>query len=175
MNDNSRDRITGGVGLVLSVAYVTYAKGIEDSLLADAVGASGVPIGVGVMLGLASLALLIKTGLQAIPVLASSSATIGAADVADESTEPEERSTHPHRMALCLLLVLAAYVALLPLVGYVIDMGLLIGAVAWLAGARKPKSVLVCAVLAGPLLWLMFDWALQIRLPKGLILPLLGA
>ena len=167
MNDNTRDRITGAIGLVLSVAYVSYAKGIEDSMLADAVGASGVPIGVGAMLGLASFALLVKTGLQATPVLASSRAS--------SDGEESQGSAHPHRMALCLLLVLAAYVALLPLVGYVIDIGLLIGAVAWLAGARKPKSVLTCAVLAGPFLWLMFDWALQIRLPKGLLLPLLGA
>jgi putative tricarboxylic transport membrane protein len=175
LKDKTSDRITGAIGLVLSVAYVSYAKGIEDSMLADAVGASGVPIGVGAMLGLASFALLIKTGLQTTPALASSSANIGAADAADESTEQEEGSAHPHRMALCLLLVLAVYVALLPLVGYVIDIGLLIGAIAWLAGARKPKSILICALLAGPLLWLMFDWALQIRLPKGLLLPLLGA
>ena len=172
MNDNIRDRITGALGLLLSVAYVTYAKGIEDSLLADAVGASGVPIGVGVMLGLATSALLIKTGLQAAPALASSSAD---EDFDKLSPNGEEGSEHPHRMAAGLLLVLVAYVALLPLVGYVIDIGLLIGAVAWLAGARKAKSVLTCAVLAGPLLWLMFDWALQIRLPKGLLLPLLGA
>jgi putative tricarboxylic transport membrane protein len=171
ISDNTRDRITGAIGLVLSVAYVSYAKGIEDSMLADAVGASGVPVGVGVMLGLASIALLIKTGLQATPVLASSSANT---DGAEESNQQLEGSEHPHRMAISLLLVLAAYVALLPLVGYVIDIGLLIGAVAWLAGARKPKSVLASAVLAGPLLWLMFDWALQIRLPKGLLFPLFG-
>lgn len=166
ISDNTRDRITGAIGLVLSVAYVSYAKGIEDSLLADAVGASGVPIGVGVMLGLASFALLVKSGLQATPVLASSSANM---DGEDESVELDEGSAHPHRMAVSLLLVLAAYVALLPLVGYIIDIALLIGAVAWLGGARKVKSILACAVLAGPLLWLMFDWALQIRLPKGIL------
>lgn len=172
MNDNTRDRITGAIGLVLSVAYVSYAKGIEDSLLADAVGASGVPIGVGVMLGLASFALFIKTGLQAAPALASSRAD-AEDEGADAAADAPQGSQHPHRMAAYLLVVLASYVALLPLVGYIIDMALLIAAVAWLGGARKVKSIAVCAVLAGPLLWLMFDWALKIRLPKGLLLPLL--
>jgi putative tricarboxylic transport membrane protein len=180
LSDNSRDRVTGALGLAVSTAYVLYAKGIEDSLLADAVGASGVPIAVGAMLGLASLALLIKTGLQATPVLASSSAqeitdfdklSPNGVDVAGDSVGA---SPHPHRMAACLLLVLAAYVALLPLVGYVIAIALLIGAVAYLAGAREAKSIWLCALLAGPFLWSTFDWALKIRLPKGLLLPMLG-
>lgn len=155
--------------MVLSTAYVLYAKGIEDSLLADAVGASGVPIGVGVMLGLASLALLVKTWLQAASVLASSSAVDATAD-----ERALQGSQHPHRMAASLLLVLAAYVVILPIVGYVLAIGLLIAAVAYLAGAREAKSIWLCALLAGPFLWLTFDWALKIRLPKGLLLPMLG-
>jgi hypothetical protein len=71
-------------------------------------------------------------------------------------------------MAAGLLAILAVYVVLLPVLGYVVSIGLLIGAVAWFAGARKPVSVMACMVIAGPLLWLMFDWALEIRLPVGL-------
>lgn len=150
------DRISGLLGMALSIAYVMHARTIEDSMLADAVGAAGVPIGVGVMLALASLALFLKTW-----------QVTDAVDLPQDE-EVAGASAHPHAMAAGLLAILAVYVALLPVLGYVVSIGLLIGAVAWFAGARKPLSVMACMVIAGPLLWLMFDWALEIRLPVGL-------
>lgn len=163
MNDRTVDRITGTLGLLLSGAYVLQAHAIEDSLLADAVGAAGVPTGVGIMMALASLALLIKS-LASAPQPAST----------PEDVEPGG-AQHPHAMAVGLLAILAVYVALLPVLGYVPSIGLLIGAVAWFAGARKAVSVVACMVVAGPLLWLMFDWALEIRLPVGLWPQWLGS
>jgi lysylphosphatidylglycerol synthetase-like protein (DUF2156 family) len=160
MKDRTVDRITGVLGVAMSSTYVLHARSIEDSMLADAVGAAGVPTGVGVMLALASLALLLKTLRSA------------ADDLTDETAEPETDASdvarHPHAMAAGLLAILAVYVALLPVLGYVLSIGLLIGAVAWFAGARQLLSVNACMVLAGPLLWLLFDWALEIRLPVGL-------
>ena len=162
MNDRRVDRITGAVGAGLSISYLLYARGIEDSLLADSVGANGVPMGVGGLLLLASLALFGKSWVE--PV--------------EKQTLPKEEegtplhapagSAHPHRMALGLLALLAVYVALLPFLGYVVSIGLLVGSVAWLAGARQRVSVLMCMLTAGPVLWLLFDWALEIRLPVGL-------
>jgi putative tricarboxylic transport membrane protein len=161
MTDARVDRITGALGVLLSVGYVLYARDIEDSLLADGVGANGVPIGVGVVLLLASLALFCKSW-------AASSST------AEPDAVEEGAAKHPHRMALGLLCILAVYVALLPLLGYVVSIGLLVGSVAWLAGARKRVSVLACMLIAGPALWLMFDWALEIHMPVGLWPKLLG-
>jgi putative tricarboxylic transport membrane protein len=158
MTDAAVDRTTGALGVVLSVSYIMYARGIEDSLLADGVGASGVPTGVGVVLLLASLALFGKSWTKA-----------DAVDVATQGDAVEESGAkHPHRMALGLLGILAAYVTLLPFLGYVVSIGLLVGSVAWLAGSRKHRSVLACMVIAGPALWLMFDWALEIHMPVGL-------
>lgn len=156
LSDARVDRITGALGALLSISYVLYARGIEDSLLADGVGANGVPTGVGVVLLLASLALFCKSW------AGSNSVT--------EQDDPAEAdgAKHPHRMALGLLGILAAYVALLPFLGYVVCIGLLVGSVAWLAGARKRMSVLACMLIAGPALWLLFDWALEIRMPVGL-------
>jgi putative tricarboxylic transport membrane protein len=166
MTDAQVDRITGALGVLLSVGYVLYARGIEDSLLADGVGANGVPTGVGVVLLLASLALFCK----------SWAASSGAAeqDVVEENAAEEAGAKHPHRMALGLLGILAAYVATLPVLGYIVSIGLLVGSVAWLAGARKRVSVLACMLIAGPALWLMFDWALEIHMPVGLWPKLLG-
>jgi putative tricarboxylic transport membrane protein len=166
MTDAQVDRITGALGVLLSVSYVLYARGIEDSLLADGVGANGVPTGVGVVLLLASLALFCKSW--------AASSSVAEQDVTEENAAEEAGAKHPHRMALGLLGILAAYVALLPVLGYVVSIGLLVGSVAWLAGARKRVSVLACMLIAGPALWLMFDWALEIHMPMGLWPKLLG-
>jgi putative tricarboxylic transport membrane protein len=162
LSDARVDRITGALGALLSISYLLYARGIEDSLLADGVGANGVPTGVGVVLLLASLALFCKSW-------------AGSNSVAEQDgAAGEGAARHPHRMALGLLGILAAYVALLPYLGYVVCIGLLVGSVAWLAGARKRLSVLACMLIAGPALWMLFDWALEIRMPVGLWPKFLG-
>jgi cell division protein FtsW (lipid II flippase) len=120
-------------------------------------------MGVGGLLLLACVALFLKSG-----------GKNKAEAVEPNEAKEEAGAEHPHRMALGLLAILATYVALLPFLGYVLSIGLLVGSVAWLAGARKRLSVLTCMVLAGPALWLMFDWALEIHLPVGLWPLLLG-
>ena len=157
MNDALVDRISGGLGMLLAASYIVNAQSIEDSLLADAVGAAGVPTGVGVVLLIASLFLFVK------------SFKSKASMLNETEEEPSEGgSQHPHAMALGLLLILAAYVFLLPILGYILSVGLLVGAAAWFAGARRYTSLVLCAVLAGPVLWFVFDWTLEIRLPVGL-------
>ena len=157
MSDALVDRISGGLGMLLAASYIATAQSIEDSLLADAVGASGVPTGVGVVLWAASLFLFLKSFKS-------------KASMLDETEEAptEGGSQHPHAMALGLLLILAAYVFVVPILGYVLSVGLLVGAAAWFAGARRYTSLVLCAVLAGPVLWFVFDWTLEIRLPVGL-------
>jgi putative tricarboxylic transport membrane protein len=157
MNDALVDRISGGLGMLLAASYIATAQSIEDSLLADAVGASGVPTGVGVVLLIASLFLFAKSFKTKAGMLTET-----------EGETAEGGSEHPHAMALGLLLILAAYVFFLPILGYVLSVGLLVGAAAWFAGARRYTSLVLCAVLAGPVLWFVFDWTLEIRLPVGL-------
>ena len=162
MNDALVDRISGGLGMLLAGGYILSAQGIEDSLLADGVGASGVPMGVGIVLLLASFFLFMKS----LKNKAAMDETLHSGET--EVPAAAMGSKNPHALALGLLLILAAYVFLLPLLGYVVSVGILVGAVAWFAGARAYTSLLMCSVLAGPMLWLVFDWALEIRLPVGL-------
>ena len=161
MNDALVDRISGGLGMLLAASYIATAQSIEDSLLADAVGASGVPTGVGVVLLIASLFLFLKSFKSKAGMLQESVEAI-------EDPMAEGGSDHPHAMALGLLLILALYVFLLPILGYAVSVGLLVGASAWFAGARRYTSLVLCALLAGPVLWFVFDWTLEIRLPVGL-------
>jgi putative tricarboxylic transport membrane protein len=159
MSNSILDRITGVLGMSLATAYLMFTRNIEDSMLADAVGAAGVPTGVGVVLLVASLLLFIKSWKKSAAKTAAGS---------EESEELAEGFEHPHRQAAILLAILVVYVALLSVLGYVISIGLLVGAVAWFGGARRWQTVGICMLVTGPLLWFMFDFLLEIHLPVGL-------
>ena len=72
-----------------------------------------------------------------------------------------------HLAALGLLAILAAYVVLLPLAGYVATTALLIGAVARFSGAALGRDLLLVAVAGSVVLWVLFDPLLGISLPIG--------
>ena len=161
LSDRATSCVTGAIGLVASLTYVIAARRIEDSMLADAVGASGVPVAVGVLMAVASIALLIK-GL--VPL--AKAQTVSAPSIGDpgEAAEPQMR---PHWLALGLLMILLAYLLILPWLGYIVSIGLLSVAVAWFSGGRERKTLLGFVLLTGPLLWLLFDFALKVRMPAG--------
>jgi len=154
-SDRAAALITGAAGLGFSVVYVMTAQRIEDSLLADAVGASGVPVAVGWLMGLASVALLVK-------------GVLPASRPADAPNQPQASSLRPHALAAGLLVILAIYLLALPWLGYVMAIGLMAAAVAWFAGGRQARVLVGFAVLTGPLLWLLFDLALRVRMPAGI-------
>jgi ABC-type Fe3+ transport system permease subunit len=89
------------------------------------------------------------------------------AEVSEEGIEPGG-SEHPHWKALGLFALLAAFVAIVPVLGFVVSIGLFVAAVACYAGARDAKTLLWCALITGPMLWLSFDYALEIHLPTGM-------
>lgn len=165
MSDGLSDReascISGAIGLVASVAYVMAARGIEDSLLADAVGASGVPVAVGVLMAVASVALLVK-GL--VPATRAHAASAKSKDASKQSVASPMR---PHWLAAGLMVILLIYLAILPRLGYIVSIGLLSAAVAWFSGGRERKVLLGFVLLTGPLLWVLFDLALKVRMPAG--------
>jgi len=159
IGDRHSNLITGAAGLLFSLAYIRFASGIEDSLLADAVGASGVPVAIGGLMALASALLLVKALIQkptpSVP-----------ADLV-EAVDPDAPQ-NPHRLALGLLLILATYLVLLPWLGYVLAVGLLSAAVAWFAGGREAKVLLGFVLVTGPVLWFLFDFALKVKMPTGI-------
>ena len=61
MNAQQKDRLTGLLGMIGSSIYVYQASLIEDSLLADAVGVTGVPTAIGTLLGAAAVLLFLKS------------------------------------------------------------------------------------------------------------------
>jgi hypothetical protein len=151
-----RDRVLCIGAAAFAVTYIVQARSIEDSLLSDAVGAGGVPQGVGLAMLVAAVALFAKSwGAQ------------GAdAPARRVPTGPTARWAAAVRTA-GLVLILLAYGVLLPWAGYVISIILLILACGWLAGAALRVPLLLSAALGGPLLWLLFDRLLQVRMPSG--------
>jgi putative tricarboxylic transport membrane protein len=162
LSERATSCITGAIGLVASLTYVFAARRIEDSLLADAVGASGVPVGVGVLMAVASLALLVKALLPSAQARAAALASSGAASEASA-----ESPMRPHGLAAGLLVILLVYLLILPWLGYIVSIGLLSAAVAWFSGGRERKALLGFVLLTGPLLWFLFDYALKVRMPAG--------
>ena len=154
MNAQQADRITGALGILVSASYVAYARQIEDGMLADEVGAAGVPSAVGLPMMLASASLLLKTLRRA------------KADANHSSDEPAPWAAH--KLALYLLAVLAGYVLVLPVAGYWVSVALLIGAVSALVGARDRKTILACSVLGASSLYTLFTLLLKIHMPAGL-------
>ena len=136
LSDRATSCITGAIGLLASVTYIMAARRIEDSLLADAVGASGVPVAVGVLMALASLALLVKALLSP-----------AAATAKSQAASPESAAfwLRPHGLAAGLLLVLVVYLLVLPWLGYIVSIGLLSAAVAcFLAGVSAGRCWVLC-------------------------------
>ncbi len=162
------ERLLAGLSFAFAVAYTLAARRIEDSLLSDEVGAGGVPQGVGMAMALAALALFVKSFRQP----AKTPVTKAEASATAPSAEPPDPHTLGWQAALLrtsgLVLILLAYAALLPLLGYPITISLLIAAVGRLAGAPLRTPLWACALLGGPLLWLLFDQLLQVRMPRGL-------
>lgn len=154
MSPRHADRITGVLGILVAASYVAYARQIEDGLLADEVGAAGVPTAVGLVMMLAAAGLLLKASRHS------------AAPTGDGAKEDTPWASHG--LALALLGVLAAYVLVLPVAGYWVSVALLIGAVSALVGARDRKVILACSVLGASGLYTLFTLLLNIRLPAGL-------
>jgi putative tricarboxylic transport membrane protein len=161
MNAAARDRLLSMLTLVFAVTYVSQARAIEDSLLADAVGAGGVPQGVGIAIGVAAVALFAKTWARK---------TVGGG--AGAQPEGSERSSGamdeagPMRTA-GLVMLLLGYAAVLPWAGYVLSVITLLLTSGWLAGAPLRLPLIATAGLGGPLLWFLFDRLLQVSLPVG--------
>lgn len=158
IGDRAAALVAGSGGLAFAAFYILAARRIEDSLLADPVGASGVPVAVGGLMALASVALICK-GLMASGPPAPTESGLA---------EPGASRLRLHGLAAGLLLILAVYLLVLPWLGYVVSVGLMAAAVAWFAGGRQVPVLLGFTVLTGPLLWLVFDLALRVRMPTGI-------
>ena len=160
-DDRQRDRVLALLAGGFALQYIAAARGIEDSLLSDAVGAGGVPQGAGFLMLAASMALFAKSFIGKAP------AEEGSGDGGDSGEGGSGGWKVPLLRTSGLVLILIAYGLLLPWLGYPLSVSLLFAAVGALAGAALRWPLFVCAGAAGPLMWAIFDQALQVRMPLG--------
>ena len=135
-----RNRACAALGLALAGVYWFAADALPTSLLADAVGAGGVPKGVAVALALFSIA------------------------VAFSKAAPE--SDHPNPLkALGIAAIGFVYVAVVTLLGYFISITAIAGAAALYYGAPRRWGVAAFALGSAAVLWVLFAWVLRIPMP----------
>jgi hypothetical protein len=113
------------------------------------------------LMAVASVALLVK-GLALSPKVKTPLTTgKGGQDT------PADLPMRPHWLAAGLLALLVVYLVALPWLGYILSIGFLSAAVGWFAGGRERKTLLGFALLTGPILWFLFDFALKVHMPAG--------
>jgi hypothetical protein len=151
-----RDLACAALGLALAAGYYAAAGALPASLLADAVGADGVP-----KLLAAALALLAIL-LAARSLLAGAAAPGGGADGGR------------HLRALGVPALGFAYVAAAPYLGYPLAIALLATAATLYYGARLRLPLLAYAAGCAALLWLVFARVLGVAMPAGAWARLLG-
>lgn len=153
----NKDTMSGLVLLALAAAYYWATGGIADSTLSDEVGAIGLPRALTIALAGLGLILIVRSLFAARP-----------AKAAHAAPEDEEEDARIPR-AVGFLLFGAAYVLLLPYVGYLVGVALLIGAVALYEGAPRRWTVPVAAIGGALFYWAVFVKLLGVPQPAGIL------
>jgi putative tricarboxylic transport membrane protein len=154
----TKDLLSGVALLGISGTYYTWSTYIADSTLSDEVGAGGLPRALAVVLAILGVILIARTLLVA---RAAAPANAAAAD------DGEEQASLPRGIGF--LLIGAAYVFLLPFVGYIIATALMIAAVAVYEGAPKTWVIPAAALGGGVFYWAIFVKLLGVHQPMGSI------
>jgi putative tricarboxylic transport membrane protein len=137
------DRIFGVVGILIAIGYVIAALAIEESFLSDAVGPKAFPLIIAAILGLSSLAIVLRP-------------------------DPE-----PHWPALGRLVEIAAaivvmvlYAEMLPVAGFVIATAFAAAYLAWRLGSSVIEAVLV-GIGTSVGIYVIFHLVLGLSLARG--------
>lgn len=151
----ARDTVVGMAALVIAGVYAFFSLEIPHTLLADPVGASGLPMVYAIALALIGCVLIARSPGSRAPAgdtIASSRAHSNAGR---------------HLRAIGLLLPGAAYLLLVSSLGYFATILLLIAAVALYAGARLNLALVSISALGAAAMWVTFVMLFKIPLPPG--------
>lgn len=142
-----RDAALGCVTLAIAVAYYLAAAAIQETTLADAVGPAGLPKIYAVILAALSLILIVRTPRRRAEAV------------------PEEG--RQHWRAAGLVVIGAAYIAVVPWLGYAPTLAVLIAGTAYYQGGVLNRRVALVAVAGAAFFWLLFVVLLRIPQPAG--------
>lgn len=156
----TKNMACGLITLGLAVAYLFAAAALPTSALADAVGSAGFPMLIGWALAGVSVLLIARS---ALPLLSRQK----DADTAETDQGIWATPLRTSLRAGGLVAIAAAFLLLLPVVGYIVSLFLMIGAVAVYYGAAPSWRTALVAAGGGVLFWLLFVIVLDIPLPPG--------
>lgn len=172
-----RDLAFGGTTLALSVGYYWMAAAIPRSQLADALGPQGLPRTYAVLLGVLSLALIVKSlrrRAQASTPADSRSPVSGPSLPGLPSSVL--RPPSPLWRVAGMLAIGIAYILVAPWLGYLLSIAaLMLATIYYQGGAIKGQAATVAAVVAlsgGILFWLLFVVLMRVPQPPGWWPPL---
>ncbi|MCE0504810.1 MULTISPECIES: tripartite tricarboxylate transporter TctB family protein [unclassified Roseivivax] len=137
------DRIFGVFGILLAFAYAMAALAIEESFLSDAVGPKAFPLILAAILGLSSLAIILKP-----------------------DAEPRWPALGRLAEIAAAVIVMIAYAQLLPEAGFVIATAFAAGYLAWRLGSR-PLEAVATGVGTSVGIYVIFHLVLGLSLARG--------
>lgn len=138
-----RDRIVGAVLLLVAAAVVVAAWRLPDTAAADAMGPKAYPMALALVLALLALALMRGGGKGAGATLTRDMVLFGF---------------------LPIVAMLAVYVLLVPVLGFVICTVALLLACFRLKGERNAKVNVAVALGSSLAIWALFAWLLNVQL-----------
>ncbi|MEZ5862434.1 MAG: tripartite tricarboxylate transporter TctB family protein [Geminicoccaceae bacterium] len=139
------DRVLGGIGILLAAFFIWQATLIELSFISDPVGPRTFPIIIGVGLGLASLAMLVKP----------------------DAAPSWPAASRLFEIALATA-VMVAYALLLPELGFLIATALAATYLTWRLGTA-PLWAIVTGVLTSVGIFIVFRLILGLSLARGIL------
>ena len=152
-----KDLLAALILLLIAAGYYVVAGDINQSALADEIGAAGVPVVYATLLAAIALALAAKAMIQWRFTRAASGHQIN-----DLQGEGRKLSG-----AAGLLAIGLAYVAAVTFVGYLISIVAVIACVALYQGERPGWRLARIAIGGGLGFWIFFDRLLGVDMPPG--------
>jgi putative tricarboxylic transport membrane protein len=117
--------------------------------------------------------LIVSVGLLAVGILFLLRVTVWPDRGLVATAQEEDRATHWPTPGLLLLLLIVYAVALQP-IGYVLATAVFVPISARMLGSRRLRRDVVAGLVLGVVLYLGFTQFLGVRLPAGLLEPILG-
>ena len=158
------DLALGCVAFALAVGYYLIAATIPESRLADAVGPQGLPKMYAVLLAALALILIVRSLVSTVRLTAFAKATA----LKKPDTTSAGTSVHAIRRVAGLIAIGAAYVAIVPWLGYIPSVAALIMATTCYQGGALNRQVAGVAMAGAVVFWLLFVKLLGIPQPAGL-------
>ncbi|MGV6872226.1 tripartite tricarboxylate transporter TctB family protein [Pseudochelatococcus sp. B33] len=150
-----------GILFVFAIVYWLGADALPRSPLAGHVGADGLPKLLAVTLAVLSICLAVQTYMD-MRKQRRSGAAVRQAEAAEDDEAPAS-----HLRAFGLIGIGAAYLLLLPFLGYALSAALVLGVVATYSGLKPSLKTLYFAIGGGAVCYVIFVKILQIPLPAG--------